>query len=87
MLILTRKLGVSITIGDDIKITFLDVKGKQVKLGINAPPHIDVHREEIYHLIKEQNIQAAKVAGMDRGMIPDVWAELKGLLSKSKHGC
>jgi len=86
MLILTRKLGESITIGDDIKITFLDVKGKQVKLGIDAPPHIGVHREEIYHIIKEQNIQAVKLAGMDRGTIPDVWVELKNLLSKHKQG-
>jgi carbon storage regulator len=86
MLILTRKLGESITIGDDIKITFLDVKGRQVKLGIDAPPHIGVHREEIYHIIKEQNIQAVKVAGIGRGTIPDVWTELKSLLSKYKHG-
>ncbi len=48
MLILTRKLGESITIGDDIKITFLETKGKQVRIGIEAPPHIAVHREEIY---------------------------------------
>jgi carbon storage regulator len=50
MLILTRKLGESITIGDDIKITFLETKGKQVRIGIDAPPHIAVHREEIYRL-------------------------------------
>lgn len=86
MLILTRKLGESITIGDDVKITFLDVKGKQVKLGVEAPPHIDVHREEIYHLIKEQNIQAVKVAGIEKGTLPDIWDVLKNLLSKDEQG-
>ena len=60
MLILTRKLGESITIGDDIRITFLEAKGKQVRIGIEAPPHIAVHREEIYQLIREQNITGCK---------------------------
>jgi carbon storage regulator len=82
MLILTRKLGESITIGDDIKITFLEAKGKQVKLGIEAPLHIAVHREEIYHLIREQNIQAVKVASVEIEALPDMWDGLKNLLSK-----
>lgn len=82
MLILTRKLGESITIGDDIKIIFLEAKGKQVKLGIEAPPDVAVHREEIYHLIREQNMQAAKVASMEKATLPDVWDGLKKLLSK-----
>jgi carbon storage regulator len=82
MLILTRKLGESITVGDDIRITFLEAKGKHVKLGIEAPPHIAVHREEIYHLIKEQNIQAAKVASMENAALPEIWDGLKNLLSK-----
>jgi carbon storage regulator len=82
MLILTRKLGESITVGDDIKITFLETKGKQVRLGIEAPPHIAVHREEVYHLIKEQNMQAVKVASMEKETLPDIWGGLKNLLSK-----
>ncbi|MGZ3579965.1 MAG: carbon storage regulator CsrA [Syntrophales bacterium] len=82
MLILTRKLGESITVGDDIKITFLEAKGKQVKLGIEAPPHVAVHREEIYHLIREQNIQAVKVASIEDTALPDIWDGLKNLLSK-----
>jgi len=85
MLILTRKLGESVTIGDDIKITFLEIKGKQIKLGIEAPPDIDVHREEIYNLIREQNIQAVKAPAMEKGIIPDVWNELKSLLSKDEE--
>ena len=52
MLILTRKLGERITIGDDIIITLLEVKGSQVKLGIKAPKTISIHRHEIYERIK-----------------------------------
>jgi len=84
MLILTRKLGESITIGDDIKITFLETKGKQVRIGIEAPPHIAVHREEIYHLIREQNIQAVKVASIEKGTLPGIWEGLKGLITKDQ---
>jgi carbon storage regulator len=52
MLVLTRKLGESIIIGDDIVITVLDVKGNSARLGIAAPANISVHREEIYNRIK-----------------------------------
>jgi carbon storage regulator len=62
MLILTRKLGENIRIGEDIKITVLDVKGGQVKLGIDAPPHVAVHREEIYEKIREENRRASQVS-------------------------
>jgi carbon storage regulator len=48
MLVLTRKLGESITIGDDIRITVMAVKGNQVKIGIEAPTETKVYREEIY---------------------------------------
>jgi len=85
MLILTRKLGESVTIGDNIKITFLEVKGKQIKLGIEAPADIEVHREEIYNLIREQNIQAVTAPDMDKGTVPSVWNELKNLLSKDEE--
>ena len=84
MLILTRKLGESITIGDDIKITFLETKGKQIRIGIEAPPHIAVHREEIYQLIKEQNVQALQVASMEKETLPDIWEGLKSLLIKEQ---
>jgi carbon storage regulator len=84
MLILTRKLGESITIGDDIKITFLETKGKQIRIGIEAPQHIAIHREEIYNLIKEQNIQAVKVAIMETETLPDIWEGLKNLLIKEQ---
>ena len=56
MLILTRKLGEAIAIGDEIKITILNIKGKQLRIGIEAPQNVSVHRDEIYQLIQEQNI-------------------------------
>ena len=51
MLILTRKVGESVLIGDDISITVLSVRGNQVKLGVQAPKEVSVHREEIYQRI------------------------------------
>lgn len=62
MLILTRKFGENIRIGDKIKIIILDVKGGQVKLGIDAPPNIAVHREEIYERIREENRRASGIS-------------------------
>ena len=54
MLILTRRISESIIVGDDVKITVLGVKGNQVRLGIEAPKDLSVHREEIYHRIREE---------------------------------
>jgi len=58
MLVLTRKLGENIRIGDAVKITVLEVRSGQVKLGIEAPPEVKVHREEIYARIQEENRKA-----------------------------
>lgn len=60
MLVLTRKRNESIMIGDDIKITIVDVKGDQIKIGIDAPKSVTVHREEIYLEIKAENKLAAE---------------------------
>lgn len=54
MLILTRRISESIIIGDDVKITVLGVKGNQVRLGIDAPKDVTVHREEIYERIQSE---------------------------------
>ena len=72
MLILTRKLGESIVIGDEIKITFLGMTGKQLRIGIEAPRNVSVHRAEIYQAIQEQNVQAS---ASDIG-ISDLWEQL-----------
>ena len=55
MLILTRKSGQNIIIDDKVKITVLEIKGNQVRIGVTAPRDVAVHREEIYHLIKNQD--------------------------------
>lgn len=62
MLALSRKANESIMIGNDIEITVLEVKGEQVKIGINAPKSIPVYREEVYEQIKEANKEAASDA-------------------------
>jgi carbon storage regulator len=59
MLVLTRKLGESIAIDDHIKIRVVQIKGKQVRLGIEAPKDTKIHREEVYMAIQEQNQQSA----------------------------
>ena len=60
MLILTRKPGESITIGDDIKIQVIEIKGKQARLGIDAPKSYVIHREEVYNRIQEEYKQAVE---------------------------
>ena len=59
MLALSRKANESIMIGNDIEITILEVKGEQVKIGINAPKSVPVYREEVYEQIRESNKKAA----------------------------
>ena len=59
MLVLSRKLGENIRIGDEIKVIVLDVRGGQVKLGIEAPNAVQVHRQEVYLRIQEANRRSA----------------------------
>lgn len=60
MLVLTRKLGESIAIDDHIKIVVVQIKGKQVRLGIKAPKETKIHREEVYQAIQDQNTAASQ---------------------------
>jgi len=60
MLILSRKLNESIMIGDQIEISIVDIRGDQVKLGIQAPKNVKVYRQEVYRAIQKENIEAVK---------------------------
>lgn len=73
MLVLTRKLGESIAIDDHIKIVVVQIKGKQVRLGIKAPKETKIHREEVYQAIQDQNTEASQA---DMQSISDLSDEL-----------
>ncbi|WP_071460824.1 carbon storage regulator CsrA [Bacillus massilinigeriensis] len=69
MLVLTRKNGESIRIGDDIEITIVASKNDQVKIGIKAPNHVEVYRKEIYDQITKENQHASKDIGAMLGFL------------------
>ncbi|WP_102344868.1 carbon storage regulator CsrA [Bacillus sp. Marseille-P3661] len=62
MLVLTRKLNETIQIGDDIEIKILAIDGEQIKIGIDAPKHVDIHRKEVYLAIQQENSKAANMS-------------------------
>jgi carbon storage regulator len=72
LLILTRKVGESVAIGDDIQVSVVEIKGTQVKLGIRAPRDVTVHREEIYLKIQEENRRASQVSTDALGSVEDL---------------
>ena len=77
MLILTRRPGESLFLGEDIKITVLSTQGKQIKLGITEPPDTTVYREEVYLRVREQNKQALETSDADLMAATELWTETK----------
>jgi carbon storage regulator len=67
MLILTRRIGEKLVIGDNVTVTILGVKGNQIRVGIEAPAEIQVHREEIYQRILKEREEAERAAGNTDG--------------------
>ncbi len=78
MLILARKAGEAIAINDDIKVKVLEIKGGQVKLGVDAPNHVAIHREEIFLRILEENRRAAMEAPKDLSALSSIFGETSG---------
>lgn len=77
MLILTRKLGESINIGENIKVSVLGIHGRQVRIGIDAPMNVVVHREEIYMRIQQENKKASSISGDLKGMVELLKGKIK----------
>ncbi len=65
MLVLTRKLGERIAIGDDIFITLLEIRGSQARIGIEAPDQLGVYRQEIYEKVRSENLKSSEVIAPD----------------------
>ena len=76
MLILTRRVGETVMIGNDVTVTILGVKGNQVRVGINAPKNVAVHREEIYERIKREQQGGSNSHGSSRDNEPAEFASV-----------
>jgi carbon storage regulator len=71
MLVLTRRPGESIVVGENIVITVIEIKGGQVRIGIDAPREVDVYREEIYEQVKQENLSAIANVEAIRNAVQD----------------
>ena len=70
MLILTRGLGETLVIGDDVTVTVLGVRGKRIRIGVNAPKNVTVHRDEVYKRIQKKDIAQGTTSGPGSGDQP-----------------
>jgi carbon storage regulator len=77
VLVLTRKLGESISISDNIKVSIIEIKDKQVRLGIQAPQHTAVKREEIFQWMHEENRMAALISPVHLKKVSNFWEKTK----------
>jgi carbon storage regulator len=82
MLVLSRQRDQTIVIGDDIEITVVDIRGDKVRLGINAPSEVPVHRKEVYEAIKRENRAAASVKPEDIANVAGSPKDSKGASQK-----
>lgn len=69
MLVLSRRKGEAVMIGHDVTVRIIDVRGDQVRIGIDAPRSVSVHREEVYRQVVEENIAAARSADLDSPLL------------------
>lgn len=77
MLILTRRPGESLCLGDEIRITVLSLQGKQVKIGLDVPSDMVVYRDEVYRRITEENRLAMETSNSDLLVAAELWQEAK----------
>jgi len=85
MLILSRRAGESLTIGDDIVVTVIAINGNQIKLGITAPREVRVLREEIYRAIQDENRAAATAASQSRERLEEALKQVHGKTREEKR--
>jgi len=77
MLVLSRQRDESIIIGDNVVVTIVDVRGDKVRLGIDAPREVSVHRREVYEAIQRENQQAARIRAEEARGVPDGSCDVK----------
>jgi carbon storage regulator len=85
MLILSRRPGESLTIGDEITVTVIAVSGNQIRLGITAPREVRVLREEIYRAIQDEN-RAAASGGDSQDKLQDIYKQFRGKTQEESSG-
>lgn len=84
MLILTRKSGEGIRIGDSITLKIIEIRGNQVRVGVEAPRNVSVHREEIYELIQHQNESASEASPESAEMLSSLWKDQRNQRGNGK---